>query len=85
MILAGAFDRFPNITIVTGHWGQVVLFYLDRTALLSGAARLPRTISEGCVASTVFQGVPGFVQSAGRPANRSLQQNHKTWRLFRIP
>jgi uncharacterized protein len=46
MILAGVFDRFPNITIVTGHWGEVVLFYLGRADMLSGAAKLPRTISE---------------------------------------
>ena len=46
MILAGVFDRFPNLTIVTGHWGQVVLFYLDRVDMLSGVAKLPRTISE---------------------------------------
>jgi len=46
MILAGVFDRFPNLTIVTGHWGEVVLFYLDRADMLSGAAKLPRTISE---------------------------------------
>jgi predicted TIM-barrel fold metal-dependent hydrolase len=37
---------FPNLTIVTGHWGEVVLFYLDRGDMLSGAAKLPRTISE---------------------------------------
>jgi predicted TIM-barrel fold metal-dependent hydrolase len=46
MILAGVFDRFPNLTIVTGHWGEVVLFYLDRADMLSGAAKLPRSISD---------------------------------------
>jgi len=46
MILAGVFDRFPNLTIVIGHWGEVVLFYLERADMLSGAAKLPRTISE---------------------------------------
>jgi len=46
MILAGVFDRFPNLTIVTGHWGEVVLFYLERADILSAAAKLPRSISE---------------------------------------
>ena len=39
-------NRRDALTIVTGHWGEVVLFYLDRAAMLSGAAKLPRTISE---------------------------------------
>jgi hypothetical protein len=32
-----------------------------------------------------FRAFSGFSQNAGRPANRPLQQNHKTWRLFEIP
>ncbi len=46
LILAGVFDRFPNLQIITGHWGEVVMFYLERIDLLSGAAKLPRKISE---------------------------------------
>jgi len=46
LILAGVFDRFPNLQIITGHWGEVMLFYLDRIDLLSGAAKLPCRISE---------------------------------------
>ena len=46
LILAGVFDRFPNLQMMTGHWGEVILFYLDRTDMLSGAAKLPRKISE---------------------------------------
>ncbi len=26
LVLAGVFDRFPNLQIITGHWGEVVLF-----------------------------------------------------------
>jgi uncharacterized protein len=29
-VLAGVFDRHPDLQVVTGHWGEVVLFYLDR-------------------------------------------------------
>jgi predicted TIM-barrel fold metal-dependent hydrolase len=46
LILAGVFDRFPNLQIMTGHWGEVVLFYLDRMDLISTPAKLPRKISE---------------------------------------
>jgi hypothetical protein len=46
LILAGVFDRFPELQIITGHWGEVMLFYLDRIDMLSGAAKLPRKISE---------------------------------------
>ena len=46
LILSGVFDRFPNLRIITGHWGEVVLFYLDRIDMLSGTAGLPRRVSE---------------------------------------
>ena len=45
MVLAGVFDRFPDLQIITGHWGEVMLFYLDRIDMLSNAAKLPRKIS----------------------------------------
>lgn len=39
LILAGAFDRFPELQVITGHWGEAVLFYLERVDLLSKAAK----------------------------------------------
>jgi predicted TIM-barrel fold metal-dependent hydrolase len=30
LIFNGVFDRFPNLQVISGHWGEVVLFYLDR-------------------------------------------------------
>ena len=35
LILAGTFDRHPDLQIILGHWGEVVLFYLDRIDDLS--------------------------------------------------
>lgn len=35
LILAGTFDRHPNLQVVLGHWGEVVLFYLERIDVLS--------------------------------------------------
>ena len=46
MIYAGVFDRFPDLQIVTGHMGEVVLFYLDRLDRMSSSRKLPRTVSE---------------------------------------
>lgn len=46
MVLAGVFDRFPDLKIITGHMGEVILFYLDRIDLMTPASKLPRKISE---------------------------------------
>ncbi len=46
MVLAGVFDRFPDLQLITGHWGEMVLFYLDRIDNLSGTAKLARPVSE---------------------------------------
>jgi len=46
LILAGVFDQFPNLEVVVGHWGEMVLFYLDRVDNLAAAAELARPISE---------------------------------------
>ncbi len=39
LILAGVFDRLPNLQIILGHWGEVVLFYLDRIDEVSKFAK----------------------------------------------
>jgi predicted TIM-barrel fold metal-dependent hydrolase len=46
LALAGVFDRFPDLQVVLGHWGEVVLFYLDRADGLAMQAKLPQTFSE---------------------------------------
>ncbi|MHB1571404.1 MAG: amidohydrolase family protein [Solirubrobacteraceae bacterium] len=46
LALGGVFDRFPDLTVILGHWGEVVLFYLDRADNLARAAQLPHTFSE---------------------------------------
>lgn len=30
MILAGVFEKFPNLKVISGHWGEMVPFYLTR-------------------------------------------------------
>ena len=46
LALAGVFDRFPDLQVLLGHWGEVVLFYLDRADRLATQAKLPRPFSE---------------------------------------
>ena len=46
MMLAGVFDRFPDLQFITGHWGELMLFYLDRIDQLAAVAKLPRKPSE---------------------------------------
>lgn len=48
MLLAGVFDRFPNLRVISGHWGEMVPFFLSRLdqALPQKATHLERTITE---------------------------------------
>jgi uncharacterized protein len=34
LIFSGVFDRHPGLQVIVGHWGEVVLFFLDRIALM---------------------------------------------------
>ncbi len=46
LALAGVFDRFPDLQVILGHWGEVILFYLDRAEGLAMQAKLPLLFSE---------------------------------------
>lgn len=46
LMLAGVFDEHPTLQIILGHWGEVVLFYLERLASLARVAGLPRSVTE---------------------------------------
>jgi predicted TIM-barrel fold metal-dependent hydrolase len=48
MILAGVFDKYPNLQIILGHWGEMVPFYLSRTdsVLTPVAKNLKRSVSD---------------------------------------
>ncbi|MFE6685844.1 amidohydrolase family protein [Streptomyces sp. NPDC057743] len=46
LILRGTFDRHPDLQIVLGHWGEMLLFALDRVDSLSRiATHLERRVS----------------------------------------
>ncbi len=48
MILSGVFDRFPDLQVISGHWGEMVPFYLQRLddALPQQITGLSRSITE---------------------------------------
>lgn len=48
LILAGVFDRVPDLQVISGHWGEMVPFYLSRLddVLSPGDTGLSRTITE---------------------------------------
>ncbi len=46
LALAGVFDRFPDLQVMLGHWGEVVLFYLDRSDGLAAMSKLPLSFTE---------------------------------------
>jgi hypothetical protein len=47
LILRGTFDRHPGLQLVLGHWGEMLLFWMDRADSLSGVAKhLERRVSD---------------------------------------
>ena len=42
LVLAKVFDRFPNLQIILGHWGEVILFYTERLASLNRVTKLDK-------------------------------------------
>jgi len=53
LVLAGVFDDYPKLQIILGHWGEVVLFYLERLNILSRVAKLGRPLID-CVRQNLF-------------------------------
>lgn len=46
LIARGTLDRHPDLKLVLGHWGELLLFWQDRTDSLSRIAGLERKVSE---------------------------------------
>ncbi len=48
MILAGVFDKYPNLQLILGHWGEMIPFYLARfhEALTPAAKHLQRPVAD---------------------------------------
>jgi hypothetical protein len=63
LVLAGVFDRFPGLQIILGHWGEVVLFYLERLAGLDRVARLVRPLAD-CMRQNLYVTSSGMFSRA---------------------
>lgn len=46
LLLSGTFDRLPDLQVILGHWGEVVLFYAERLANMDRFSRLERPIAD---------------------------------------
>jgi uncharacterized protein len=63
LILRGTFDRHPNLQVVLGHWGEMLLFWLDRVNRLSRIAGLQRSVSD-YIRSNFFITASGMLNPA---------------------
>lgn len=45
LMLAGTFDRLPDLQVILGHWGEVVLFYSERLAAMDRVSGLEHPIA----------------------------------------
>jgi predicted TIM-barrel fold metal-dependent hydrolase len=46
LILAGVFDRYPELQVIVGHWGETLLFYLERVEKIPAVKTLQRPLAE---------------------------------------
>ena len=44
LALAGVFDRFPGLQFILGHWGELVLFYIERLNAFGRVTKLQRSV-----------------------------------------
>lgn len=63
LVLRGTFDRHPELQVVLGHWGEMLLFWADRADALSRTAGLRRPVSE-CMRSNFFITCSGMFDPA---------------------
>lgn len=58
MILSGTFDRHPDLQVIVGHWGEVVLFYLERLQSMEtmGGLKLDRPFADYFTQNVFYTG-----------------------------
>lgn len=71
LILSGLFDRFPDLQIILGHWGQGMTFYLDR---IDGLSRFTKDRLKKPVADYARENF--YITSSG-----VFSQNYLKWTL----
>ncbi len=45
LVLAGTFDRLPDLQVILGHWGELVLFYAERLSAMDRISKLAHPIA----------------------------------------
>ncbi|MET4664073.1 putative TIM-barrel fold metal-dependent hydrolase [Sphingomonas sp. PvP056] len=45
LVLAGTFDRLPKLQVILGHWGELILFYAERLAVMDRFAGLSHPLA----------------------------------------
>ena len=45
LVLSGTFDRLPGLQVILGHWGELVLFYAERLAVMDRFTGLSHPIA----------------------------------------
>jgi predicted TIM-barrel fold metal-dependent hydrolase len=63
LIARGTFDRHPDLKIILGHWGELLLFWLDRADSLARIANLERKVSD-YIRTNVFITASGMFNPA---------------------
>ena len=63
LILRGTFDRHRDLQVVLGHWGEMLLFWLERADSLSRVAGLQRSVAD-YVRSNFFITTSGMLNPA---------------------
>jgi predicted TIM-barrel fold metal-dependent hydrolase len=57
LILSGTLDRYPELRLIANHWGEVVLFYIDRLSMIDGlGGRLARPFEDYLRSNVWFTG-----------------------------
>jgi predicted TIM-barrel fold metal-dependent hydrolase len=68
LILAGTFDRHPNLQLILGHMGEMLVSFADRADALTKTTHLERSVLD-CITGNIYA-TPGGVFS-----HRMLRQN----------
>ena len=45
LVLAGVFDRLPDLQVILGHWGELVLLFAERLAAMDRVSRLEQPLT----------------------------------------
>ncbi|MBB4123574.1 amidohydrolase family protein [Martelella radicis] len=62
LVLSGLFDRHPDLPVILGHWGELVLYYVDRLASVDRVSGLDQSL-DAYLRRNVYLGTSGMFSS----------------------